>query len=323
MARSRPIFLGKLARRAPLMRIVERRSAPLARRIDDLIERLEAGGDVWGVCMAELRYLKMSYETSTRRGYLSEYRKAVRRKFGAKHAALRFLKLSASDESDVEIGDARRILEQHHNLVEIDAEALIGAAVQLIRGADYAIAAGLLLLTGRRSVEILSKGNFEMSTKRQMLIFSGQAKTRGAKTARTEAYDIPVLARPALIMEAFRKLRGSLGDVEPRRRRGDVYLGYHVARYFRDKTGEAARPKDLRAMYAAICYAKFCPKTISLNAYYSKILGHSELDFGTGLSYLKYYVAGKHREARAAEMRAFLGYREGLKLKSCYRATEE
>jgi len=290
------------------------------------VERLAALGDqrrVWGVCMAELRYLKRLYATSTRRGYLSAYRAAVQEQFGDEHPALGFLKLSRYDESAVETGEARRISEQLNNLVEIDADELVRAAVRLLGGTEYAIATGLLLLTGRRPVEILNTGALAPSQARNMVKFSGQAKTRGAASARTEPYDIPVLAKPAMVLGAFEKLRSALDKSDPDRgrcpgrgaRRGD-YLSYQAARNFADKQGNPARPKDLRAMYAAICYSRFCPRKVSLNAFYSYILGHSELDFGTGLSYLRYYVAGKRGEAVAAEKVAMAGYLEGLKLKS-------
>jgi hypothetical protein len=39
------------------------------------------------------------------------------------------------------------------------------------------------------------------------LVFDGQAKTRGAVSAQTAPYPIPVLAEPQLVLDAFTRLR--------------------------------------------------------------------------------------------------------------------
>ena len=50
-------------------------------------------------------------------------------------------------------------------------------------------------------------------------------------------------------------------------------------------------PKDLRAIYAPIAYDRFClDKREHDTLFYTKILGHSQNDIHTCLSYLKYKI---------------------------------
>ena len=50
-------------------------------------------------------------------------------------------------------------------------------------------------------------------------------------------------------------------------------------------------PKDLRSIYAPIAYERYClDKREHDTLFYTKILGHSEKDIYTCLSYLKYKI---------------------------------
>jgi hypothetical protein len=126
------------------------------------------------------------------------------------------------------------------------------------------------------------------------LVFDGQAKTRGAVTAHTAPYPIPVLAEPQLVLDAFARLRDIYDCAnltneqvhnEQVHNRTSKTLNDHVAQFFSDDAGTAMMPKDLRAAYATIAWEWFAPPHIAQSAYFARILGHSELDLVTVQSY--------------------------------------
>jgi hypothetical protein len=142
------------------------------------------------------------------------------------------------------------------------------------------------------------------------LVFDGQAKTRGAVSAQTAPYPIPVLAEPQLVLDAFARLRdtydcANLTNEQVHNRTSKTLNGY-VAQFFSDDAGTAMMPKDLRAAYATIAWEWFAPPHIAQSAYFARILGHSELDLVTVQSYIDFYPLGHKRDFQRA-------YRAGLR----------
>lgn len=160
--------------------------------------------------------------------------------------------------------------------------------------ADYeTIAVGLSLATGRRAIEILKLGAFKKSSK-NYLIFSGQAKTKGSNAAQ-DNYKIPVLADTKIIQEAFNRLRDQINKATysdiPFKDLSNTdvnqmtahKMNKEVKRLFSD---EERTFKDCRAIYAIMAKELFMqPKKHTEEQFYSMILGHSEDDKSTQLSY--------------------------------------
>jgi hypothetical protein len=134
--------------------------------------------------------------------------------------------------------------------------------------------------------------------------FDGQAKTRGAVTAQTAPYPIPVLADPQLVLDAFARLRDSydcsnLSNEQVHNRMSKTLNGY-VAQFFSGDAGTAMMPKDLRAAYATIAWEWFAPPHIAQSAYFARILGHSELGLVAVQSYIDFYPLGHKRDFQRA-----------------------
>lgn len=285
---------------------------------------------IWGRCLAEIKHLKSGtwlpagsaapqkgYAPATVRSVLRDYRNAIREdaSLGPNHPSLRYLKPSAATQQQVKDDQTERIYAMHHNLRPIDCDELVDTADALISSprstAPLAVAAGLLLLTGRRPWEILGTGSFAPAGE-DALIFSGQAKTRGAESAQTEPYAIPVLTDPDRIRFAHAALRERYDlsglDYKKAHNRYSKSLGQYARQFFKDENhGRELRdgagkhdggitPSDLRAAYATIAYEWFAPDEVSLNAYFACILGHSEFDFVTSLSYCTFYPVGEKRD---------------------------
>jgi Telomere resolvase len=247
----------------------------------------------------------------------SRYRMAVRAALGESHPALRYLKPSIDDQAAVKEAQLQKSLADQTDLRPIDGEDLTDRAIALL---DHRAAAALMLLTGRRKIEILRTGHLsavpagtalsENAPAEHTLVFDGQAKTRGAVSAQTAPYPIPVLAKPQLVLDAFARLRDSydcayLTNEQVHNRTSKTLNGY-VAQFFSDDAGNAMMPKDLRAAYATIAWEWFAPPHIAQSAYIARILGHSELDLVTVQSYIDFYPLGHKRDFQRA-------YRAGLR----------
>jgi hypothetical protein len=178
-----------------------------------------------------------------------------------------------------------KTLADQTGLRPIDGEDLTDRAVALLdHRAPLIVAAALMLLTGRRKIEILRTGHLsavpagakisENAPPEHTLVFDGQAKTRGAVSAQTAPYPIPVLAEPQLVLDAFVRLRDSydcanLTNEQVHNRTSKTLNGY-VAQFFSDDAGNAMMPKDLRAAYATIAWEWFAPPHIAQSAYFAR-----------------------------------------------------
>ncbi len=286
---------------------------------------------IWGLCLAEIKHLKTApwyrhgarepsygYSTTTLRSVLTRYRNAVRTHLGKTHPALHYLKPSHADQDTVKVAYTESIVEQHTNLRPIDPDDLVARALNVLRNADssnpFALAAALIAVTGRRAYEIGCIGTLAKRRRGRIsklltpatgntLVFSGQAKTRGADTAQTTPYEIPVLADPGLVLRAFERLRkaysleADIGYIAFNRGAGKRISEYS-RRLFADASPfrKPLNAKDLRAAYATIAFSWYAPKDVSLNVYVARILGHSHLDVKTSISYIDFYPIGHKHE---------------------------
>jgi hypothetical protein len=145
---------------------------------------------------------------------------------------------------------------------------------------------GLALLTGRRSIEIAKVGSIydDTSCATHELMFAGQAKAKRD----VPPYKIPVLGDKQQVLQAWTQLR----ELKPKWASTD---NVSITKGINKSINEAAKEvfpdiaksfKDLRAMYAAICYDRFAKNgSMTVSAYASSILGHWEDDAVVGLHY--------------------------------------
>jgi hypothetical protein len=167
-------------------------------------------------------------------------------------------------------------------------------AIELTRSDDaMRVIAGLLALTGRRPIEVASRGTISKLDGEggdYCVVFRGQAKTKSrAGTMYDVAFPIPVLCAPYIALDAWKHLRSSsrgreiamMAPAEFNRRLGWT-LGYIVGVEFSEhlRGRPKAQPKDLRGIYAEICNQIYNGdgmigrRIMDNSLYYSKILGH-------------------------------------------------
>lgn len=272
---------------------------------------------IWAACMGEKSVLRnaeylergsnrrVKFTVSAIRRAITDYRNAIREALGNNHHALSVMRLSVDDAESLRVDYLETISETHTNLRQVDCQELAEIATALVSDPaskkPMEVAAGLLLLTGRRVTEVLKTGVFTAGPKKRTLTFAGQLKKEkaGSEPIETPPYVIPVLCDPKLILAAIEWLRRAApcGDITERgvNDRYSKVINAAVKTHFTDAKKGALMPKDLRAIYATTAYGWYAPTTISMNAYFARILGHAELDLATSLSYVKFAPTGEKR----------------------------
>jgi integrase len=231
------------------------------------------------LCAELKRELMQNYKLATVLSYLTEYRKAVVTAFPEKNKAL----LNCLRPAAAKI---RKRAEKYTNKVqmrtetggqiEIDAAACISVAKGLISSESYLErVVGLLLLTGRRSAEILKTAKFEAVTgKTKTVLFAGQLKKKGETDS---PYQIPILAGTRETFKALNSIRAAkpefaeLSEMELNQKCANG-LNKYCKKHFADLLGSDCTPHDLRKAYAAIAYK--ATKNQSFRMFAKAILGH-------------------------------------------------
>ncbi len=203
------------------------------------------------------------------------------------------------DDLYAELNQQKRakLWERHNNLRPLDAAEHKRKVMSLLTSDDpHLLALGIMAATGRRMAEVLLTGEF-FNPKGASVAFAGQTKTRGATGTRQDAYRIPTLIPGEQAMLLLDKLRAKLAKIQSCAEAHERFAGQLNLKTKRT-FGLDWTPKDLRAAYAAICYALKTTKKTSPVAYYSEILGHKldskdgAGDLDTPLSYFVFEVVG-------------------------------
>lgn len=275
---------------------------------------------------------------STRLNYVSKYRSEIVHTLG--EAAWQLDVVRAPDDLVRREQEARaaRLLEDPPPLVLVARwREIVDRATRLLDDSDPLKAgAALLVLTGRRPIEIFAAGTLSRhqlgadrrAFARWMVDFSGQAKTRGREGTRSGAYPIPVLAPAAAVVRAQDRLRsapeaesllttpegvaairwaGMSAEDFSRAFTTNQKLSDAVNELFADLWPDGAKltPSALRPLYAEIAYAQFAQHQFTKNSFYSAVLGHTAKDLETSLRLLR-FVLPEEAPERALNKREVL-----------------
>lgn len=250
------------------------------------------------------------------RRYLTVYRAAIKAhpQIDKKTALFKSLRVAIDVNKRLQRRYESKVIKRTENneysiINAADVPTLIEKATTLLSSENsrYKVAAGLLLLTGRRTAEIFLTGNFApVKGTKTKVSFTGQLKKRDGKDAASgAAYNIPILCENTKIINAANWLKSLYnGTVKPKNAKGitpvfadiaDVNkrvsrdLGIAVKAEFADILGADVTAHDLRKAYASICF--YLGKKGTFRQTAQKILGHgtgrAEL---TSETYTKYKV---------------------------------
>lgn len=292
------------------------RAITVTARIDAFLTRLERSNasSAFAIATSEIRELNRTYSKYYVKTALTRYRVAVGAKFGSTHPVMRYLHAYNKDTAAINAAQRRKVFNRHQELRAIEPDVLIGLAVDDIEHPTYERRlTALLLLTGRRPVELAMSGELEPIAERPFtMLFSGQAK---GKTVIKESFEIPVLIDAERIADAVASLRehkhfGSAAEVNNR-------IGKSLTDAVDKVFGpDVFTPRSLRQIYATVAYSRYQRTTaaqpLSQPAYFASILGHERGDIQTALSYVAFYVDGKMIDTMRAFRRGLPDLEESL-----------
>jgi hypothetical protein len=273
-------------------------------RMQRFVEKLRVAGEsrdhVWSTCMNEIRALKSTYEITTVRRMMTEYRRAVAEELGGDHPAMRFLRAYRRDREAIELATRERIAERLEDRKAVDPEHVVAAAETLLASERWADrVAGVIIATGTRVPEVAAVGRFEVVAS-HAITFEGAV--RGSAAART----IPTLVEADLIVRTVEALREQkpLGD-----RQVTSITASHtkpIAAAASAALGATYTATELRDLYATVAHEWYAKPDVSLTTYVAGVLGHDPRDATTALSHVRYYPEGKERETLDALERSRL-----------------
>jgi hypothetical protein len=199
---------------------------------------------------------------------------------------------------------SRTALREKHANVHVvrDGDALLRRAERILASADahglYDLALALLLVTGRRTVEILNGVSTFAACPDDphACVFTGQAKRRrDVSHSAAASYPIPLLVPCDLVAAGLAALRAQQARRCTTPRAGPI-TNEQVSRQYQSSLGQHLRnrtplgeeagrhPHGLRALYVTLVHSLFdCPQTWSLQELATRVCGHS--DIAAGLAY--------------------------------------
>ena len=140
------------------------------------------------------------------------------------------------------------------------------------------LALPLLLLSGRRTSEILNGSSCFLPLRRTTCLFSGQLKKRGASAP----YEIPLLCDYAVFAHGLAVLRAKQGGVQLTPAAVNARYSTSLNLVVPQLLAPVAHAHQLRAVYAAYAFQLYT-SDVTFNRAAMRILGHDKLD--VSLSY--------------------------------------
>ena len=218
------------------------------------------------------------FATNTRFTKMSRINSITKRLYG-EHLYTEALKINVPNrqEKKSQIKERNEFnLERLQNRQEFSYSEIMNDIEKLKHSENYyELVVCILLVTGRRAVEVIARGEFNPSKLAHYVLFSGQVKSRQEQR---ESYDIPIIAlTPQTLIQLVEKIRGIRNyDNEM-----NEFIASHTNAYINraivsilDKPARHVTSETLRCIYAFIAYRLYANPSISEPAYCAKILGH-------------------------------------------------
>lgn len=271
-------------------------------RIDYFLNQIKTASDeaIEGVCLNEVDYLRQNYNTITAtRTALTDYRNAVKKAIideVLRDRVCRGLKLTNDEALEAKLTEEKNLSGRLKTVRPIkDIDGFIEKGNELLDSSSYlSLVLGIAALTGRRVSEVACTAKFtRIEGRDDAVMFDGQIKVKGREDV--GAYEIPVLGDPDRLINALAKIREAkpmfINDPDRFHNAASKELNKQIKKHFEFISDGALSPKDLRAIYAEIVYLFSDVQTIAKPKFFSMMLGHTEDDNKTGVSYLGFYVA--------------------------------
>lgn len=261
--------------------------------VQGFITALELSTDKPKFCEDKAQSLRLAYPNlHTLKTYFSKYRKALKDSGNASLMDLFSLEIEQSEKIKKEYVNKVQLRTEKAQFVKVttkQANQFVSICEDLAKRAKpLEVALGLLGLTGRRTVEILSTGHFKRTSSHYLLTFSGQAKKGENKEA--SPYEIHTLGTGKMICDGLQYVRDNLAfvDNEDVNSKTAKALQRLIEKEFEGLPIES--PHDLRKLYVAIAY-KLHGKGQSFRNFAAQNLGHETGESITAETYYKYKIS--------------------------------
>ena len=218
------------------------------------------------------------------RNLMTDVRRAIKERLGPDHFALESMNFTVDEWIQINQPIDDQVANRNEHQILLDPKnvnALIYRAVNLLDSREWSdIAAGLAVLTGRRSAEVLATAEFEYKTP-YSVTFTGALKRRGE--TQTLSFEIPTLAQAEYIINALDKLRlivdaKGMSNTEINQKYSDA-VARACDRTFADLIPRREGRDNLythlfRSVYAAIATHWYCPPRVADIEFKAAIQGH-------------------------------------------------
>ena len=256
---------------------------------------------------------------------MDQTRRAIKDKFGADHFSLDSIKFTTEEYTRLNDEKQRSVAERNEDVKSLEnPDAIVAEAVRLLDSPEWAeVSAGLAVLTGRRSSELLSTAQFEPKT-HWSVVFTGALKRRGE--LKTLSFEIPTLTTSKKVVQALAKVRQQLPDAHSlSAEQVNARYGQAVAqacdRHFADlvptRSGGNLYTHLFRAVYATIATFWYCPPKVDPVEFRAAIQGHYALLDEANPELRRSLAASRHYadfEIADKVVAQYGGKRKGIKL---------
>lgn len=239
------------------------------------------------------------------------------------HVALEYMNFTPEEWTIVNEPLEQRVADRNENIQLIDdPQAIVDKATELLDSREWSeVAAGLAVLTGRRSSELLHTANFTYKTAFSV-IFTGALKRRGEPV--TLRFEIPTLASADKVIAALSKVRAYVDTEGMDNRQVNDKYGPGVVkacdRHFCELVPHREGRDNLythlfRCIYARIATHFYAPPTLSDIEYMATIMGHFQILDAKNPTLKRSLVSSRHyNDYRIGDGRGNIDGRQGIKL---------
>jgi Telomere resolvase len=292
--------------------------APLQHLADDRAQAI-----VWAHRMRQHWAQHGLADLKQQRNLMTDVRNAIKSHLGTDHVALETMNFTVEEWTTINNPIADQVARRNENVVLLDnPDAIVAQAVRLLESREWAdIAAGLVVLTGRRSSEIMGSAQFQIKSQWSVR-FTGALKRRGE--VQRLSFEIPTLTTAERVVKALDKLRAICPTQGLSAQQINQKYAHAVAtacdRHFVDLVPKRDGRENLfthlfRSVYATIATLWFAPTSVDASEYKAAIQGHYAILEEPDSSLRRSLAASRHyNDYKIADPNGNIDGRQGIKL---------
>ena len=292
--------------------------AELQDAVEDQAEAIE-----WATWMRQQWVEHGLVDLKQQRNLMTDVRNAIKAQLGTDHLALDSMNFTVAEWTTINSPIEEQVARRNENVVLLEnPDVIVAQAVRLLESREWAeVAAGLVVLTGRRSSEILGTAQFQPMSQWSVL-FTGALKRRGE--SQRLSFEIPTLTTAERIISALAKLRQvcpteglTAGQINQKYAQAvATACDRHFSAIVPKREGKDNLFSHLfRSVYAAISTLWYAPPTVDANEYKAAIQGHYAILDATDGTLKRSLAASRHyNDYKIGDPGGNIDGRQGIKL---------